>query len=191
MWELVKKREGPGPGWSRIAVLTKFYKIFYIAGRRLEKTMAEQEPDVPTPSPANPVSPAPEIPPVSPGPETSGLAPNIAAGLACLFSIVGGIIFLLIEKKNAFVRFYAMQSIFLSVAVMAVGLVFRILVIVFVHIPILGFLIIRLGLLVYALAGLAFFVAWMITIIKAFSNVEWEVPIIGKLARQQLAKSPL
>ena len=45
------------------------------------------------------------------------------------------------------------------------------------------------------LASLAFWlgsvVVWVITIIKAFSNVEWEIPYLGKLARKQLATQTL
>ena len=50
----------------------------------------------------------------APAPEGTGLQPNLAACLACLFSILGGIAFLVLEKKNAYVRFYAMQSAILG-----------------------------------------------------------------------------
>ncbi len=65
---------------------------------------------------ADPVDPTQPPPVPSPGPEPSAdpsstdLPPNIAAAIACI-PLVGGIIFYLLEKRNSFVRFYAMQSI--------------------------------------------------------------------------------
>jgi len=53
--------------------------------------------------------PPPEAPP-SADPSSLDLPPNIAAAIACI-PLVGGIIFYLLEKRNSFVRFYAMQSI--------------------------------------------------------------------------------
>ena len=43
-------------------------------------------------------------------PQTTGLPANVAAALACI-PLIGGIIFYILEKRNRFVRFYAMQSI--------------------------------------------------------------------------------
>ncbi|HEY0752940.1 MAG TPA: hypothetical protein VGD98_03095, partial [Ktedonobacteraceae bacterium] len=45
------------------------------------------------------------------GPTTINMEPNIAAGLSYIGAWVTGLIFLLIEKQNRFVRFHAMQSI--------------------------------------------------------------------------------
>lgn len=47
-------------------------------------------------------------------PVSSGLAPNVAAGLSYLFGLITGIIFLVIEGRQPLVRFAAMQSILLS-----------------------------------------------------------------------------
>lgn len=54
----------------------------------------------------------------------TGLEPNVAALLAYLFGWLGGLIFYLIEKDNKFVRFAAMQSILLNVAMFALWIVF-------------------------------------------------------------------
>ena len=45
---------------------------------------------------------------------STGLEANLAAALSYLVGFVTGIIFLLVEKDNKFVRFHAMQSILLS-----------------------------------------------------------------------------
>ena len=63
--------------------------------------MPDQEPIPPAPQP----SPAPEA-----GPSSTGLPSNIAAAIACI-PLIGGIIFYMLEKRDSFVRFYAMQSI--------------------------------------------------------------------------------
>ena len=63
----------------------------------------------------DPVDPAAPPPPPVPGPEgtarpaTTDLPSNVAAALAC-FPLIGGIIFYLLEKRDGFVRFYAMVA---------------------------------------------------------------------------------
>lgn len=114
----------------------------------------------------------------------SGLAPNIAAALASFFLLIGGIVFILTEKKNQFVRFYAMQSIFLGGLYIALSIGLTIVYLMLHGIPLIGTLIWLVGLLI----RIALFVAWVITVIKAYQNKEWEIPYLGSLARQQLAK---
>ena len=144
--------------------------------------------DETTPPPA----PSPEPKPVEASPplaiqESTGLAPNIAATICAALPLVGGIIFLVLEKKNAFVRFWAMQSVFFGGFCFGLSILLQIVTFILAHIPLLGWLL----LLVLWIASLAFWlgsvVVWVITIIKAFSNVEWEIPYLGKLARKQLA----
>ena len=117
----------------------------------------------------------------------TGLAPNIAATICAAVPLVGGVIFLVLEKKNAFVRFWAMQSVFFGGAVIAYSIVTQIAAFVLAHIPILGWLVILLLGILSMIVGVVSLVVWIITIIKAFSNVEWEIPFLGKLARKQLA----
>ena len=71
------------------------------------------------PDPVDPVQP-PFPPPVpepgaTPQPNSTGLPSNVAAALAC-FPLIGGIIFYILEKRDGFVRFYAMQSIIFGAA---------------------------------------------------------------------------
>src|SRR5436305_13341684 len=75
------------------------------------------------PDPADPLEPQPvsgsSAPPPAPppapevNPSTLDLPSNIAAALACI-PLIGGIIFYIMEKRDSFVRFYAMQSIILG-----------------------------------------------------------------------------
>jgi uncharacterized membrane protein len=118
---------------------------------------------------------------------SSGLDPKIAAGVAAIFPLIGGIIFLLIEKKNAYVRFYAMQSVVFAVACILFNIAVTILMVIFGGIPLIGKL---MGLLFW-LASLGIFVIYVIAIIKAFSGVEWEIPYLGKIARKYLKSSAI
>src|SRR5438270_13347737 len=68
------------------------------------------EPDDQSPPPAPSPGPAP-----SNDPSSMDLPPNVAAAIACI-PLVGGIIFYILEKRNSFVRFYAMQSIIFGIA---------------------------------------------------------------------------
>ena len=121
--------------------------------------------------------------------DATGIPPNVAAGLACLFPLIGGIVFLLLEKKNAFVRFYAMQSVFFGGASLAFSIALRLLRLIFGQIPVVGLIVtIFLGLIAFAF-GIAWFVIYIITLVKSFSGTEWEIPYLGPLARKQLASS--
>ena len=144
--------------------------------------------DETTPPPAP--SPEPKLadaPPSAPAAEGTTVDPNVAAALCAALPLVGGIVFLILEKKNAFVRFWAMQSVFFGGFFMAVSILVNVAIFILAYIPILGWLIgFLLGIAWFGfMAGC--FVVWVITIFKAFSNVEWEIPYLGKLARKQLA----
>ena len=52
----------------------------------------------------------PPTPPIPAGAASVGLSSNVAAALSYFF--ITGIIFLVVEKENKFVRFHAWQSIF-------------------------------------------------------------------------------
>ena len=161
--------------------------------------MAEQTPstgsgssDTPLPTPS-PESSEPIVPPPTPstGSGSSGLEPNIAAGLACIFPLVGGFVFLLIEKKSAYVRFYAMQSILMGATMFCTWVVFAVAFTICAHIPFIGWLVAILGMLVYMVVGLAFLAIYIVNIVKAFSGKEWEIPVLGPIARRQLVNWPI
>jgi uncharacterized membrane protein len=106
----------------------------------------------------------------------TGLEPNVAALLAYLFGWVGGLVFFLIEKDNKFVRFAAMQSIMLNVAIFALYIILGMVSIITVGI----------GALLYPVLYIGFIVIWIMLMVKAYQNQEWELPVIGKLARNAI-----
>lgn len=109
---------------------------------------------------------------------TTGIEPNVAAMLSYLFLGLGGLIFYLTEKENKFVRFAAMQSIVLGVSLLALQIVYTVILMPF---ALLGLgIIFRLIATVISLGVLAI---WIMLMIKSYNGKEWELPIIGKIAR--------
>src|SRR6266403_4688905 len=91
----------------------------------------------------DPVDPTQPPPPSSPEPEikttstSTGLPSNIAAAIACI-PLIGGIIFYILEKRNGFVRFYAMQSIIFGGIWILFDIVSRIVLMIFSSVPAVG-----------------------------------------------------
>ena len=140
-------------------------------------------------------SPYPEGGPPSgaPGGKTSfmGLDSNLAAMLCyianflCCIGLVLAIVLLVTEKENRFVKFHAIQSLFLAVAQIAVSLIMGILteilgiVLGMVHLSILAFFL-NWGLGIILL--LIFAIVWIIAGIKAYGGQWYKLPLIGNFA---------
>ena len=139
--------------------------------------------------PAAPPPPPPPVTPASPAPganhSSTGLPSNIAAALACI-PLIGGIIFYILEKQDGFVRYYAMQSIVLGGIWFLFNVVLRDRSSIFSRaFRSLESFLVLLWSIVGMLIHLAFVVVWLIATIKAFTNVRWEIPYIGPIARKQ------
>jgi uncharacterized membrane protein len=153
---------------------------------------------------ADPVDPIDPIPMPTPEPGTSttssatnsttssstGLPSNVAAALAC-FPLIGGIIFFVIEKRDAFVRFYAMQSIILGGAWFLFAMVSSVVHMIVLALPAIGVVLSIMWGLLAALIYLAFLVVFIITIVKAFMGERWEIPYIGPIAQKQSSATPV
>ena len=139
--------------------------------------------------------PTPPPPPSSPGPElgpkstSTGLPSNVAAALACI-PLIGGIIFYIVEKHDAFVRFYAMQSIIFGGAWLLFNIASSVVHAVFGAIPGIGGLLLFFWAIIAALVHIAFLVVWIVATIKAFTGVRWDIPYIGPMARKQVETAP-
>ena len=116
----------------------------------------------------------------------AGLAPNVAAGLSAISTLLGGLVFIILEKKNQFVRLWAMQSIFRSDVAGGRRRCQHHRQHSDPYLLPAGSRLVVGGLVVY----LAFAVVWVVTMVKAFNGQFREVPFIGKLAREPLAKMP-
>ena len=139
----------------------------------------------------DPVDPSQPPPPPSPEPEargtstSTGLPSNVAAAIACI-PLIGGIIFYILEKRDSFVRFYAMQSIIFGCAWFLFNIVSAVVHAVFGAIPGIGGILVFFWAIIAALVHLAFLVIMIIAIVKAFTGVRWDIPYIGPIARKQV-----
>lgn len=97
---------------------------------------------------------------------------EMAGALSYVLGPITGIFFL-VTSKNPFVRFHAMQSTVVFVALFLLQWVLGITIILF---PL------------SAIVGLVTFVLWLVLIYKAWQGQEWEMPILGKVARNFLTK---
>ena len=98
------------------------------------------------------------------------LRENIAGLLCYVLGWVSGIIFLLIEPENTFVRFHAIQSIYvfgtLTVASIILG-----------WIPVIGVLI-----------WIVTFILWIVLMVKAYQGTRYKVAWAGNLAERRAGK---
>jgi uncharacterized membrane protein len=139
----------------------------------------------------DPVDPSQPPPPPSPEPQptttstSTGLPSNVAAAIACI-PLIGGIIFYILEKRDGFVRFYAMQSIIFGCAWFLFNIVSAVVHAVFGAIPGIGGILVFFWAIIAALVHLAFLVIMIIAIVKAFTGVRWDIPYIGPIARKQV-----
>lgn len=117
--------------------------------------------------------------PTSGSTTATGLSQNLEGALAYLLGPITGIVLLVIEKDNRFVRFHAMQSTVLCMAwiIVSYGLRF------FLMVPVLGWIV---GIVTGLVLGLGGFVLWLLLMWKAFQGEEWELPVVGAFARKQL-----
>src|SRR4051794_23191732 len=89
----------------------------------------------------------------------TGLAPHVAAGLACVFSVLGGAVFLLLEKRDKFVRFWAMQALLLGLVWLAIGyILFPLAALLLGHLPLIG----KLMIVLLWILALAFRIGWVV-----------------------------
>jgi len=111
----------------------------------------------------------------------SGLPENVAGALAYALGPITGILFFVIDRGRAFVRFHALQSIGLTVAWIPVWVGLVVLGTLLATVPFVGWLI---DLLLGMAVGLTGFVLWLWLMYTAWSGGQWEVPIVGPQVRR-------
>jgi len=103
----------------------------------------------------------------------SGFDANVAAAVSYLVGFVTGIVFLLLEKDNKFVRFHAMQSTIFFLAAVVVDVLLQV-------IPIVGFL------LVIFLVFPVSVIVWLLMMYKAYQGEEYKLPLVGQWAADRI-----
>jgi len=103
----------------------------------------------------------------------TGLKKEVAGALSYVLGPITGVIFLLLDN-TPFVRFHAMQSTVVFVALFVLQWVLGLTIVLLPLVPI---------------VGIIAFILWLILIYKAWQGVEWEVPILGRYVRQLVKKA--
>jgi len=117
---------------------------------------------------------------------TGGIRDNIAAALAYL-TFIPAIVFLLVApfKRNRFIRFHSLQSIFLSIAAVVASLALKLLFLVLSLIPFLGHLLL---LLISVIVFLGCVILWLVLVVKALQGDLFKLPFLGDLAAKPASK---
>ena len=102
------------------------------------------------------------------GVSTVDLEPNVAGLLCYVGGWISGVIFLLLEQKNKFVRFHAIQSIIVFGALHLAGIILG-------RIPF-------VGLFFGPVIGVLCFILWIVLMVKAYHYQLYRVPWAGNLA---------
>ena len=101
---------------------------------------------------------------------SSGLEENVAGLLSYVLGWLTGLVFILIEKENKFVRFHAMQSIIVFGSITVVAFVIG-------WIPVIGAIVAW----ILWILGL---VLWIVLMVKAYQGAMYKVPVAGNLAEK-------
>ena len=102
----------------------------------------------------------------------SGLDQNVAAALSYALGWITGVLFLLTEPANTFVRFHAMQSTIVFVALSLICVLLQI-------VPLLGMLIAVV--VVIPLSA----VLWLLLMFKAYQGERFKLPFAGDMAEER------
>lgn len=100
---------------------------------------------------------------------STGFDANVAAALSYLVGFVTGIIFLLAEKENRFVRFHALQSTLLFAGIVAIDILLQL-------VPLIGALIV-----IFVVIPLSA-ILWLLLMFKAYQGEEFKLPLVGQMA---------
>jgi uncharacterized membrane protein len=107
------------------------------------------------------------------GPTASGLDANVAAALAYGVGWVTGVVFLLFEPENKFVRFHAMQSVIVFGALSLSWMVA-------LSVPFLGWIV-----AIFIIPPVSA-VLWLLLMYKAYQGERYKVPGAGEMAEHRV-----
>ena len=111
------------------------------------------------------------------------LSENVAGTLA-YFTFIPATAFLLLAPycKNRFVRFQCLQSLFLTLICLLLGIALKLASPSLFLVPLVGPLFVSLVSIVGALAAV---IVWLVLVVKAFQGEVLKLPVLGELAERQ------
>lgn len=185
---VVVTERAPAPGMLAAQVMVSPFHIVRLPRHDGDVRFIDAV-EVPSPADARPSSQAPTSSRPQAfsanAPSSTGLEPNLAAALAYLAGPFSGILILLVERANGYVRFHAWQSI---VGLGGLGLLCAAtLVLSFVTLllsPFVFTVMYRFSEVVLVVL----IVAWAVCLVKAFTGVRWEMPVAGRYAARLAAR---
>ena len=138
--------------------------------------------------------PADGPPSGAPGGKTSlGLDSNVGATLCyigniiCCLGVILSIVFLVTEKENRFVKFHALQNLFLTAAYIVLMILVQMLSFV-LETARLGFISFLVSWGLWIILGVIFLGLWMLAGMKAYGGQWYKLPFIGDLAWNMINK---
>lgn len=102
---------------------------------------------------------------------STGLSENVAGLLCYVLGWISGIVFILIEPENKFVRFHAIQSVVAFGILNVVGFVLG-------WIPVIG------GFISWTISVLGF-ILWIVLMVKAYQGTKYKLPWAGDFAEKR------
>ena len=111
------------------------------------------------------------------------LSENVAGALA-YFTFIPATAFLLLApyRKNRFVRFQSLQSLFLTLICLLLGVTLKLASPILFLVPLVGPLFVSLVSIVGALAAV---IVWLVLVVKAFQGEVLKLPVLGELAERR------
>jgi uncharacterized membrane protein len=113
----------------------------------------------------------------------SGPERNVAAALSYVLGPITGVLFLLLEKQNRYVRFHAAQSLAVSVLLIILNVGVSLLAGVLAPVPLVGM---PLVFVLKAGVALGTFLLWVALMWRAYQGDRWELPAAGEMARRMV-----
>jgi uncharacterized membrane protein len=108
-----------------------------------------------------------------------GLDENVEGALCYVLGFVTGIVFLLMEKDNKFVKFHAIQSIVISLILIIVNMLITTLLY-----SMFSYATMWLAASISSLISLVGLAILLVLIIKAFQGEMFKLPVIGDIAEK-------
>lgn len=106
---------------------------------------------------------------------------NLVAALSYFLGFITGVVILLVEKDDKYIRFHAMQSTLIFGGLFVINLVVGM---VFSNLSFLGLTVTTINTLI-SLAGLVF---WIVSMVRAFKGEVFKWPIVGDIAEKQVGR---
>jgi uncharacterized membrane protein len=118
------------------------------------------------------------------GKTSMGMEPNVAGLLCYLFGWLTGLIFFFTEKENKFVRFHAIQSIFVFGGISIVFIILQIIASVTFNPFAFGFGIWGVISILIWILWILTAVLWIILMIQAYQGKKFKLPWAGDFAEK-------